>query len=98
MEWMKAHEYLAVWLSLPLMTVIAIFQGIKGEGKPVGMARMTMYFGFLVCLGAVFTPTIDDSARVFAGLLGFVLAILVALHAWEEVKAAHPGRTPYKFN
>lgn len=88
-EWLKAHEYLAVWLALPLMTILALFQSAKHEGKPVGMARMTIYFGFVIALGAMLTPTIDDPARIAAGILAFGLGIIIAVHAWEEVRAAH---------
>jgi hypothetical protein len=51
---------------------------------------MTIYLGFITSLAATFTPTIDDGARIFAGLLSFVLAVVIGFHAWEEVKAVHP--------
>jgi len=90
MEWLKAHEFLAAWLSLPMMVIVTIFQGVKGEGKPVGIARMTLYFGFLTSLAATLTTTIDTDTRVFSGAMSFFLAIGVLIHAWVELKAAHP--------
>lgn len=90
MEWLKVHEYLAAWLALPLMTILAIIQGVKNDGRQVGMARMTIYFGFVTSLAATLMESIDPIARGFAGVLAGFLAIVVTVHAWEEIKATHP--------
>jgi uncharacterized membrane protein AbrB (regulator of aidB expression) len=90
MEWLRLHEYLAVWFALPLMVVVAIFQGYRGEGKTVGVARMCIYFGFIICLCAVFTPTLDDYSRFFAGVLCVPMLVVVIFHAWVELKSAYP--------
>jgi hypothetical protein len=92
MDWLKAHEYLAVWLTLPLMVLLAIVQGIRGDGKMVSVPRMTIYFAFMICLAAVFTPTLDDSARIFAGIMSAVLMAIVAHHAYIELMYTYPPR------
>jgi hypothetical protein len=91
MDWLKTHEYLAVWSALPLMVIVALIQGIRGDGKGVGVPRMTIYFAFLICLGAVFSPSIEDTARGFAGFLCIPLLITIIYHAWVELMHAYPN-------
>lgn len=90
MEWLRLHEYLAVWLALPLMVVVALFQGTHGEGRVVGVARMSIYFGFIICLSAVFTPTLDDNSRVFAAGMCVPLLVVVIWHAYVEIVNTYP--------
>ena len=90
MEWLRLHEYLAVWLALPLMVVVAIFQGYRGEGKTISVTRMAIYFGFIICLGAVFTPTLDDGARVFAGAMSAAMLAIIGYHAYVELLNTYP--------
>jgi hypothetical protein len=90
MDWLKTHEYLAVWLSLPLMVNVAIFQSLRGEGRAVSVTRMTIYFAFIICLAAVFTPTLDDSARIFAGIMCVPLLAIVGYHAYVELMNTYP--------
>lgn len=72
------------------MTVLAIIQGVKGDGKVVGMPRMTIYFAFMICLAAVFTPTLDDPARVFAGVMSAALTCIVGYHAYIDLVNSYP--------
>jgi hypothetical protein len=90
MDWLKTHEYLAVWLALPLMVIVAILQSYRGEGKPLSVTRMTIYFGFIICLAAVFTPTLDDPARLFAGALCVPLLWTIIYHAYVELLNTYP--------
>ena len=90
MDWLKSHEYLAVWLTLPLMTLLAVLQGARADGKGVGVPRMAIYFAFMICLAAVFTPTLDDNSRVFAGVMCAPLLIIVTHHAYIELLNTYP--------
>jgi len=91
MDWLKTHEYLAAWVSLPLMVVVALIQNLRGDGKGVGVPRMTIYFAFLICLAVVFTPTFDDNSRIFAGFLCVPLLITVIYHAYVELMNTYPN-------
>jgi len=79
MEWLKAHDYLAVWLTLPIMLGVAIFQSYGTNKMTVSLSRFTVYLGFLACLAAAFTPVIDDGARMFAGAMAFLMLGFIAL-------------------
>jgi hypothetical protein len=90
MDWLKTHEYLAVWLSLPLMTILGIVQNLRREGKGISVTRMTLYFAFMICLAAAFTPTLDDSARFFGGAMCIPLMFITAYHAYIELINTYP--------
>ena len=83
MDWLKTHEYLAPWLSLPLMVVLTIFQVWKGSvsGKSVNMALTVLFFAFFICIAVTFTPAIEVEARFFAGFMAFALMWVVVYHA-----------------
>jgi len=63
MDWLKTHEYLAVWLNLPLMLVIAIYQQYYGETEKINVSQMAIYLAFFTCLAVMFTPGFDSTAR-----------------------------------
>lgn len=81
---------MAVWLALPLMVIVAIFQGKYGEGKYISVTRMSIYFGFIICLAAVFTPTLDVYARGFAAFMCIPLVWTIIYHAFVELKNTYP--------
>jgi hypothetical protein len=71
--------YLAAWLALPVMVVIAIVQNVKTKFEQVDWSRTLIYFTLLTCLGVAFTPTFDLQARSMAEFLipaGFFFLIL----------------------
>ena len=84
MEWMKAHEYLAVWLTLPLMIGVAVFQGYGSNKSKVHLSRITVYLAFLACIAAVFTPSIDEGGRWFAGVMAFLILGFIGLDEKNE--------------
>jgi hypothetical protein len=78
MNWLKDNAYLAAWLALPVMIVIAVVQGVKTDFVGTDWSRMLIYFLFLTSLGAAFTPGFDPTAREIARyFLGAVLAFLI---------------------
>jgi len=73
MDWLKAHEYLAAWMTLPLMVVLTIIQGMRPDSRPVGVKNIVVYLAFLTCLAAVLSP-LDNQAR-FTGESGFFVLL-----------------------
>jgi len=73
MDWLKDHAFVAAWIS-PAVALVGML--IRGAGKTgeIDWARMMLFIGFLTCLAATFTPTLEDGARQFAGGIAFVLA------------------------
>jgi|ERR1035437_1112761 hypothetical protein len=72
-EWLKDHSFIAGWLS-PTIALIGIL--IRGGGKKgeIDWPRAMLYISYLTCLAAVFTPLVDDAARMFAGFGVVVLS------------------------
>jgi hypothetical protein len=78
MNWLKDHAYLAAWLALPVMIVIAVVQSVKTDFVGTDWSRMLIYFLFLTSLGVVFTPSFDPTARDVAKyFLGAGFAFLI---------------------
>jgi hypothetical protein len=73
MDFLRQYSYLAAWLS-PGIALIGML--IRGGGKSgeIDWAKMMLYIGFLTSLAAVFTPILNDQARIFAG---FVVSALI---------------------
>jgi hypothetical protein len=92
----KVHEYVAVRMALPLMVIVAVFQSYRGEGKSLSVTRMTIYFGFIICLAVVFTPTLDDPARLFAGAICVPLLWTIVYHAYVELINTYPKMPNFK--
>jgi hypothetical protein len=75
MDWLKAHVFIAGWLSPTIALIGMLIRGSGKSGEEIDWTRMMLYIGFLTCLAAVFTPTIDDLARCFAGAIAALLAV-----------------------
>jgi hypothetical protein len=78
MNWLKDHAYLAAWLALPVMIVVAIYQNRTNDFAEIDWSRLLIYIAFLVALGVTFTPTFDEPARTVArtivfGGIGFLI-------------------------
>jgi hypothetical protein len=78
MDWLKSHEFLAVWLSLPMMLIIAVIQGFKTDTEKEPLGVLAIYFAFLTCLGVSVTKAFDDNARFFAGFMSFAVLLYIA--------------------
>jgi hypothetical protein len=72
LNWLSTHAYVAAWLSPVLALIAMIVQSARPTGRPVNWSKVMIYIAFLTCLAAIFTPTLEAEARMFAGaVVGF---------------------------
>jgi hypothetical protein len=79
MNWLKDHVYVAAWVS-PLIALIGMIISNSVTARPPDWSRLMIYVGFLTAIAVVFTPIVDDSARIFAGVF---LVPLTAFIIWD---------------
>jgi hypothetical protein len=83
MNWLKEHIYIAAWIS-PLVALLGmVIQNARPNAAHISWSMVMIYVAFLTCMAVVFTPIVDDSARVFAGVCFAGLSIFIANHAAE---------------
>jgi len=82
--WLKQYSYIAGWLSPIIALVGMMFKGAGSKEAGLDWARMMLYLGFLTCLAAVFTPVIDDTARIFAGCGVVSMSIYFMVESRED--------------
>ena len=82
MDWLKEHVYLAAWLALPVMVIIALIQGrattgttVKRESLP--LKKSLTYLLFLICFPITLTPWVESGVRVFCGFASVALFIVI---------------------
>jgi hypothetical protein len=80
MHWLRDNAFLAGWLALPLALLLALIQWRRAPTLPIDWFRVLMYFAFLVCLAAAFTPSLDESARSYARWLASFLIGAILLY------------------
>jgi hypothetical protein len=66
MTWLDTHAYVAAWLSPALALFAMVIGTFRGTTTSTNWSKRMVYMGFLTGLAAVFTPVLDDSARMFA--------------------------------
>ena len=66
------------------MVIVAIFQSYGTDKTKIHLSRVAVYMAFLACIAAVFTPTIDDGGRMFAGVMSVFLLVFIALDEKKE--------------
>jgi hypothetical protein len=79
MNWLRAHEYLAVWVVLLLAGILRLIQNYKAKSAhKVGRRKMVAYLSFLICICVALIPVIDEGVRLFAGSAAmFMLAFFI---------------------
>jgi len=87
MNWLATHVYVAAWAS-PLIALIAIIVSNSISAKPPDWSRLMIYIAFLTAIAVVFTPVIDDSGRVFAGVFLVPLTSFIIWDAWRSATRA----------
>jgi Na+-transporting NADH:ubiquinone oxidoreductase subunit NqrB len=80
MNWFRENAFLAGWLALPLAAIFGIIQLRRTPAAPIDWFRVLMYFAFLVCLAAAFTPSLDESARSYGRWLASFLIGAILLY------------------
>jgi len=80
MNWLRTYAFLAGWLALPLAVALAIIQWRRAPSAQVDWFRVLMYFAFLVCLAAAFTPSLDENARSYGRWLASFLIGAILLY------------------
>jgi hypothetical protein len=55
MDWLRDHAFLAGWLSLPLMMILAVVQGARVGFEQLNLIRLVLCFALLSCIAAVLT-------------------------------------------
>jgi hypothetical protein len=86
-NWLSIHTYIAAWAS-PLLALIGLMiQNARPTATHVSWSMVMVYVGFLTCMAVVFTPVVDDAARMFAGVCFFLSGIYLCVHAYENKKA-----------
>jgi hypothetical protein len=83
MNWLKNYAWLANWLSLPVMIIIAIIQGAKAGVRNMDLAGIAIILAFLSSIAVAFTPTFDDTARSFAR---YLVTFLIVVIIWDRKK------------
>jgi len=68
-DWLKAHVYLATWLSLIVATTGLIVRNLRAGAGEVDWTRTMIYIVLLTGLSAAFTPSLEYPARFFGGYL-----------------------------
>jgi hypothetical protein len=81
MDWLKDHAYLAGWISLPIMVVLGLVQGIRFGFVQMKFKQLVIYFVLLACIAAVFTSPLEFGARAFGGGVAFILLIYLMCNA-----------------
>lgn len=82
MAWLKDNVYVAAWLALPVMVIIAIIQRgfgnpIEGKREAFPLKKILSYLLFLICFPLVLTPWVEIGVRIFCGFASFFLFILI---------------------
>lgn len=94
MGWFKDHVYIAAWIS-PLLALLGmVIKNVRTSTTEPHWSMVMIYVGFLTCLAAVFTPLLDDAARIFAGFSAFWLSIFIAVHAYAESEHRWKSKNP----
>jgi hypothetical protein len=78
-DWLKSHEFLAAWLALPLMVIVAITQALWGResGKSASLGQVTLYFAFLMSIAGLLTPGVDTFGKSALYFLVSLLGIAI---------------------
>ena len=92
LDWLKQHSYVAGWLSPAIALVGMLLQGAGSKESSLHWPRMMLYIGFLTCLAAVFTPIIDDTARIFAGAGVISMSIYFMVESSEDASLRRDAR------
>jgi ABC-type transport system involved in cytochrome c biogenesis permease subunit len=70
-EWLRAHVYLATWLSLLVATTGLVIRNVRASASEVDWRRAMIYIVLLTSLAAALTPSLDYQARFLGGSLVF---------------------------
>jgi hypothetical protein len=70
-KWLSDHVFIASWLSV-LIALVAMLRQAHKSGQPIKWNSVVLRLGFLICLSAVLTPSVDHESKV---VLRSVLAI-----------------------
>jgi Na+-translocating ferredoxin:NAD+ oxidoreductase RnfD subunit len=84
MNWLKEHVYLAAWLALPVMIIIALIQGrqsqqVAGKGELWPLKKVLAYLLFLICFPLSMTPWAEDNVRMLSGVLAWILLAVILI-------------------
>ena len=82
-EWLKNNVHLATWLS-PIIALVGIIVTGGVKGGQIDWARGMLYIGFLTCLAAAFTQTLNNEVRVFACVVVFLLGIVFVVDVFSR--------------
>jgi hypothetical protein len=83
MKWLSDHVFLASWLSVLIALLTMLWQSHK-TNLTLRWSTITLRLGFLICLSAVLTPSVDTETRhVVEVLTGCLLGVLVVRSGQE---------------
>jgi hypothetical protein len=79
--WFATHAYIAAWVS-PLVALIGMIISNSVSAKAPDWSRLMIYMAFLTAMAVLFTPVMDDWARIGAA---FLLTPLTIFIIWDAV-------------
>ena len=83
MKWMSDHVFLASWLSV-LVSLASMLWQSRRSNLPLKWSTITLRLGFLICLSAILTPSIDSETRhVLETMAGALIGVLVVRSGQE---------------
>ena len=83
LKWLSDHVFLASWLSV-LISLIAMLMQARRASQPYKWNQIMLRLGFLICLSAILTPSVDLVTRhVFEAMAAALLGVLVVRSGQE---------------
>lgn len=98
LNWLKDNVYIAAWLALPIMVVVALVQGRstpRVEGRPGEVwpiKKVLVYLLFLICFPITLTPWAESGARIVCGFSSLVLfgfIVFTSDRDWMDKESEH---------
>jgi hypothetical protein len=82
MNWLKDNVYIAAWLALPVMIVVAYLQGRSTPNTEMTretfpLKKSLTYLLFLICFPLTITPWVEVDTRVFCGFISVPLFLMI---------------------
>jgi hypothetical protein len=83
MNWLKDNVYVAAWLALPVMVMIAFIQGrptiqTETQRETFPLKKSLTYLLFLICFPLALTPWVEAAARALCTVASVVLFLIIA--------------------